>query len=79
MRRIAFVTYQALPNLSSGDQLVLPYLHELDTIVVAVAWDDPAVAWEAFDAVILRSCWDYHLRPVELRQRFEQIKLRGNA
>jgi glutathione synthase/RimK-type ligase-like ATP-grasp enzyme len=28
----------------------------------AVVWDDPSVPWESFDAIVLRSCWDYHLR-----------------
>jgi glutathione synthase/RimK-type ligase-like ATP-grasp enzyme len=27
-----------------------------------VAWDDPAVAWEAFEAVLIRTTWDYHTR-----------------
>lgn len=30
-----------------------------------VAWDDPAVDWIAYDAVVVRSCWDYTARPVE--------------
>ncbi len=27
-----------------------------------VAWDDPAVAWGSFDAVLIRTTWDYHTR-----------------
>ena len=27
-----------------------------------VPWDDPAVTWEAFDAVLIRTTWDYHTR-----------------
>ncbi len=27
--------------------------------VAVVAWDDPSVDWTAFDAVVLRSTWDY--------------------
>jgi hypothetical protein len=30
---------------------------------VPVAWDDPVVDWRVFDGVLVRSCWDYHLRP----------------
>ena len=30
-----------------------------------VAWDDPTVSWARFDAVVLRSPWDYTQRPVE--------------
>ena len=28
-------------------------------------WDDPRAAWSAFDAVVIRSCWDYHYRARE--------------
>jgi glutathione synthase/RimK-type ligase-like ATP-grasp enzyme len=33
--------------------------------VRAAVWDDPSVHWGAFDAVILRSTWDYHKRVAE--------------
>jgi hypothetical protein len=74
MRRIAFVTYQALLDLSASDQLVLPYLHALDITIDAVSWDDSSIAWDAFDAVILRSCWDYHLRPAEFLKWLMQLE-----
>jgi len=40
----------------------LPLLQRelLDSHVVS--WDDPAVDWRRFDAVIIRSTWDYHER-----------------
>lgn len=28
-------------------------------------WDDPAVDWLSYDAVVIRSCWDYTARAVE--------------
>jgi len=31
----------------------------------AVAWDDPTVSWARFDAVLLRSTWNYTLKPRE--------------
>jgi glutathione synthase/RimK-type ligase-like ATP-grasp enzyme len=30
--------------------------------VEPAVWDDPDVTWSRFDAVVVRSCWDYHLR-----------------
>ena len=33
--------------------------------VRAVDWADPAVDWSAFDLVVLRSPWDYSMRPAE--------------
>ncbi len=26
-------------------------------------WDDKSVDWTSYDAVVIRSCWDYHTRP----------------
>jgi len=31
--------------------------------VEALPWDTPGVSWERFDAVVVRSTWDYHRRP----------------
>lgn len=38
-----------------------------DDRVRVVAWDDPDVEWSAFDAVIIRSTWDYTERLDEFR------------
>lgn len=35
--------------------------HEADVVV----WDDPEVDWRSYDAVVVRSCWDYTLRHEE--------------
>lgn len=43
--------------------------------VLHVDWADPAVPWADFAAVVVRSCWDYHLRETEFAawlQRLEQ-------
>jgi hypothetical protein len=29
----------------------------------AVIWDAPDVTWSTYQAVVVRSCWDYHLHP----------------
>ncbi len=52
--RIAFATCAHLPEGS-------PHDHEAARLVGAefVVWDDPAVDWEAYDRVVLRSVWDY--------------------
>ena len=38
-----------------------------------VAWDDPTVSWGRFDAVVLRSPWDYTQRPAEFLAWCERI------
>jgi hypothetical protein len=58
--RIAFATCQNLGKLTPDDQLAADLLMKLNVIVDAVSWDDPEVRWQKYDAVILRSTWNYH-------------------
>ncbi len=74
---LALVTWSNLPNLTEDDRLLLPELRALGAEAQAVVWDDPDVAWESFDGIVLRSCWDYHLRIAEFSvwlQRLEEIR-----
>src|SRR4029453_13731827 len=63
MSTIALVTYRDLPQLTSEDQLVCSFLQTLGVQTHAVIWDAPDVAWDSYQAVVVRSCWDYHLHP----------------
>jgi len=68
MKEVALVTYQDYPTLSASDQLLIEPLTEYGIQPVALCWDNPDVDWQQFDAVILRSCWDYPQRAAEFRQ-----------
>jgi glutathione synthase/RimK-type ligase-like ATP-grasp enzyme len=57
---LALVTYRGLPSLSADDQLLLAPLARRGIRAVAAAWDDPAVAWDSYDALVIRSTWNYH-------------------
>jgi glutathione synthase/RimK-type ligase-like ATP-grasp enzyme len=61
--KIAFVTHAGLPELSADDRLAVEELSRRGIVVVPVVWDDPGIRWSAYDRVVIRSCWDYHLRP----------------
>jgi hypothetical protein len=71
--RIALITYAAAPGLTPDDRLVLEPLGCRGLGAEPVRWDDPAVDWTAFDAFVLRSCWDYHLRLSEFLAWLERI------
>jgi glutathione synthase/RimK-type ligase-like ATP-grasp enzyme len=49
-------------ELPASDEALKTALVEQGIIVSAVLWSSPQVAWQTFDAVVIRSCWDYHLR-----------------
>ena len=65
MTRVAFVTYAELPLLYDDDRLAAEALRSRGVEVEAVLWDSAEVRWEEFDAIVLRSCWEYHLRTRE--------------
>jgi len=57
---IALVTCAEYPDLTPDDLPFAAALERRGWRPVAARWDDPAVAWNAHAAVVLRSCWDYH-------------------
>jgi glutathione synthase/RimK-type ligase-like ATP-grasp enzyme len=74
---IGFVTYSALPLLSDDDQLVRTPLVGHGVRVEGAVWDSPKVEWERFDALVIRSCWDYHERPNEFEQWLTRMETLG--
>ncbi len=62
MKKVALVTSTEFPKLSESDQLLVSPLKRHGVEPTAVAWDDPSVEWSQFDAIILRSAWNYHYR-----------------
>ena len=64
MKQIALVSYAGCPELTDDDRLLLPALRRLGVEATCAVWDAP-LDWSQFDQVILRSCWDYHLRANE--------------
>lgn len=63
MPRIALATSSKHPCLAEDDRLLLNPLAERGIEAEPAIWNDFAIHWTSFDAVIVRSCWDYHLRP----------------
>jgi glutathione synthase/RimK-type ligase-like ATP-grasp enzyme len=43
----------------------------------ARSWDAPGEPWEAYDAVVLRSSWDYHLRTQEFLAWLDDLERRA--
>jgi glutathione synthase/RimK-type ligase-like ATP-grasp enzyme len=61
-RRVAFVTRGSLPHGAPDDLPAAAELARRGIGVDHVAWDDPGADWSEYDAILLRSTWDYHLR-----------------
>jgi glutathione synthase/RimK-type ligase-like ATP-grasp enzyme len=73
-KRIALATYERTPELAPDDNALVPALAEVGLRAEPVVWSSAAVDWRAYDAVILRSTWDYHLRLDEFRAWLDRLE-----
>jgi glutathione synthase/RimK-type ligase-like ATP-grasp enzyme len=62
MASIALATSRELPDLWPGDRLLLTELQRRGHAAAPLVWDDEGVRWHDWNAVVIRSCWDYHLK-----------------
>jgi hypothetical protein len=65
--RVALVTSEGYPDLYHDDHLLVAALDEIGIGSAPAIWSDPAVDWRGFDALVIRTPWDYFERPVEFR------------
>jgi glutathione synthase/RimK-type ligase-like ATP-grasp enzyme len=60
MPRCAFLTLDDPTGWVMDDDLTHPHLHALGWQVDTVSWRAPERTWRDYDAVVIRSTWDYH-------------------
>ena len=58
-RRIAFATSADYPPIQPDDAHLAATLRQLGVEPVSCVWNAPAVDWSRFDAVLIRTIWDY--------------------
>jgi hypothetical protein len=76
MRTCAFLTMDDLADYVTDDTLAEVPLAELGWAVEHVPWRRPG-GWERFDAVVIRSTWDYHKHPEEFLGVLDAIESSG--
>ena len=64
---LALVTCEALANLYEDDHLLVEALANIGIAAVPAVWSDASINWTSFDALIMRTPWDYFERPAEFR------------
>lgn len=57
--RLAVATSSAFPGIHPDDIHLADTLRTLGVEPVACVWNDPALDWTGFDAVLVRTTWDY--------------------
>jgi glutathione synthase/RimK-type ligase-like ATP-grasp enzyme len=58
---VAVATQTSAPAITADDALAFDAFHKRTGIAVeAIPWNTPDVDWSRFQAIIIRSTWDYH-------------------
>lgn len=73
MPRIAFVTAIATVALDDDMPLLLAACERIGLCAEVRAWDDFTVSWARYDAVVLRSPWDYFTRLPEFLRWCDRV------
>ena len=76
-RAIALVTYDARPEPTDDDALLADALEARGLAVHAVPWSRPATRWSGYDAVVVRSTWDYFHRSREFHEWLDRLEAEG--
>ncbi|WP_158756119.1 hypothetical protein [Dyella sp. S184] len=58
-RRLAFATSADYPSIQLDDAGLAASLERLGIQPIVCVWNDPDVDWSTFDAVLIRTIWDY--------------------
>lgn len=69
----AFLTMTDLSEFVTDDELAVEPLARRGWRVEFVPWRDPGVDWNRFDAVLVRSPWDYQKYPQEFQRTLATI------
>jgi len=60
--RIGLATSSDVPDWEVDDHPLHRALERAGVVVCHPVWNDPAIDWSTFDAVLIRTTWDYHLQ-----------------
>src|SRR6185437_5051859 len=77
MARVCFVTCMMWPEISASDRLVVEALAPLGVQVEGRPWNERSAKFTGFDAVVLRSNWDYHFEPEAFLAWLDRIERAG--
>lgn len=78
MKKVAFLTMDNLDGFVSYDDLLIEPLNKVGWTVEKVSWRKVNVNWNEFNAVIVRSTWDYQTDHLKFLKVLEEID-RSNA
>ena len=76
-RRLALATAADHPSIQPDDAHLAATLTRLGIEPISCVWNDPAVDWSAFDAVLIRTIWDYFKHPAAFATWLDRLDRLG--
>lgn len=74
--KIAIATSKTPDNLDSSERLLMEALTQKGISVSSTIWSEE-MNWRQFSMVVVRSCWDYHLRVREFLTWIARLEAQG--
>jgi glutathione synthase/RimK-type ligase-like ATP-grasp enzyme len=72
-KRLALITWSGLPQGAESERLMLPHLAAAGVETEIVDWRSSDCDFSKFSLIVLRSCWDYHLRAAEFIDWLQRV------
>ena len=66
-----------MPELTGDDRLLVRALASAGVCAVPAIWNDCRENWHRYAAVVIRSCWDYHLKHGEFLAWLHRLETTG--
>jgi len=79
MRKIALATSNEYADLTADNRELLNKLLFWGVDVEPIVWSSRDLQWNQYDAVFIRSCWDYHLHYDEFLKWIDLLENEGVA
>ncbi|MEO7073584.1 MAG: hypothetical protein ABI300_11780 [Rhodanobacter sp.] len=76
-RQLALATSSDYPAVQADDRHLVDTLERLGVQSVVCVWNDPAVDWARFDAVLIRTIWDYFRHYAAFRRWLDDLDALG--
>lgn len=74
---LAIATSIDAPDINPDDETLVERLRVAGVTVDCAAWSDREVEWSRYDAVLIRSTWDYHTRYAEFLDWLHRLEKQG--
>jgi glutathione synthase/RimK-type ligase-like ATP-grasp enzyme len=75
--KIALLTCEKLPNLTTSDQLLIPALAKHSVFAEAAVWDDKNVDWQQYEYLVFRNTWDYFEKENDFNTWLDSLEKMG--